>query len=121
MRVKIVDDLCRGQSWLGVMIIHLMTEHCRNAENWEKVFKLEPSNPTTGVVQTVDLKVTINGVEVKFENFVKELERQHNDMLEKAAKELLPARSQKLMDMIEEAGRLIDHEIETTFPGRKAW
>ena len=119
MKVNIVD-LCRGNSWLGIMVISLMTEHCRNAENWEKVFKLEPRRPE-GVTQTVDLKITINGVEVKFENFIKELEKQHNEMLEKAAKELLPARSQKLMNMIEEAASLIDHEIETTFPGRKAW
>lgn len=119
MKVNIVD-LCHGNSWLGIMVIHLMTEHTTNAENWEKVFKLEPRRPE-GVTQTVDLKMTINGVEVKFEHFIKELERQHNDMLEKAAKEMLPKRSEKLMALIEEAGRLIDDEIEMSFPGRKVW
>lgn len=121
MKVNLVD-LCRGdRNWLGIMIISLMTEHCKNAEKWDETFKLEPRRPDEGVTQTVDLKVTINGVEVKFEHFVKELERQHNVMLEEAAKELLPKRSEKLLALIEEAGRLIDDEIEASFPGRKAW
>lgn len=118
--VKQNTDYKLRDTWLTILVMHLMTEHTQNAEKWNEVFgiKLAPGKVEN---DEVELKITINGVEVKFESFIKHLEETHNQMLEETAKELTTRRCQNLLSIIAEAERLINDEIEQDFPGRKVW
>ena len=123
MKINLVEhntDHKLRNTWLTILVMQLMTEHTSNAEKWNEVFgiKLAPGKVDNDVVE---LKITINGVEVKFEKFIKHLEETHNQMLEETAKELVTKRCQKLLSIVEEAERLINDEIEQDFPGRKVW
>lgn len=123
MKINLVEhntDHKLRNTWLTILVMQLMTEHTSNAEKWNEVFgiKLAPGKVDNDVVE---LKITINGVEVKFEKFIKHLEETHNQMLEETAKELVTKRCQKLLSIVEEAERLINNEIEQDFPGRKVW
>ncbi len=124
MKVRLYDMIKartsdREDDWLPILVMHLMTEHTKNSDDWFKVFGIKPLAELDE--QTLDLRVTVNGVEVKFESFVKELQRQYCNMLEGQAKEMMTARCNKLAELVEEAGRLINDEIEAEFPGRKVW
>lgn len=123
MKINLIEhntDHKLRNTWLTILVMQLMTEHTSNAEKWNEVFgiKLAPGKVDNDVVE---LKITINGVEVKFEKFIKHLEETHNQMLEETAKELVTKRCQKLLSVVEEAERLINDEIEQDFPGRKVW
>ena len=72
-------------AWTSHLIYNVMTEHTRNASNWEEVFKFDPNNPE------VEIAITVNGVEVPFEHFIKELEIQHTSMLAEEAKKMIDA------------------------------
>jgi hypothetical protein len=122
MKIKLVEQVTgiNHNTWLTILVMHLMTEHTSNAEKWNKVFgiKIEPGQPGE---DEVDLKITINGVEVRFESFIKHLEETHGEMLEEAAKELISKRCQNLLNVVQDAERLLSDEIDKDFPGRTVW
>lgn len=116
MKISVED--CTRDRWLSIMVMHLMTMHARGGDEFLKTFNITPGDLRP---DAVDLRVTINGVEVEFENFVKELELQHNSMLEATAKSLFSRRSLRLFELIDEMEQLVNTEIEESFPGKKVW
>lgn len=117
MKIKIEDVI--KHNFLGIAVMHIMTEHARE-KDFCKVFNVVP-----GANSDVEVKMTINGVEVDFGHFIKELERQHNDLVERDAKEAMRARVSMMLDRLNEiigqAEQNIIDEIEETFPGKKVW
>jgi hypothetical protein len=93
MKIKLVEQVTgiNHNTWLTILVMHLMTEHTSNAEKWNKVFgiKIEPGQP--------------------------------GEMLEEAAKELISKRCQNLLNVVQDAERLLSDEIDKDFPGRTVW
>ncbi len=111
MKIK-TEDVTRND-WLSIMVMHLMTEHAKTTEDFMKVFKIEP-----GMNSDIDLQIRINGVEVDFGLFMKELQRQHEEMLTKRAHELLRERGLNgIHDIISDLEKNIEDKIEEVFPG----
>jgi hypothetical protein len=125
MKIKLREMLTGPErdSWLSHLVMHIMTEHTKNAEDWCKTFGLKPiveGQPE----QHVDLKITINGVECKFEYFVKLLEQQHDDMLERRTNEKLRNLGLgELHQIVADLEKNIEKKIEEVFPGfrRSEW
>ena len=118
MKVKV--ERITKHDFLGVAVVHMMTEATKNTEDFCKKF-----NVVAGANSEVDLVLTVNGVEVNFEHFMKQLERQHNTMVEESAKEQLKEKTFNMLDrlntILKQAEEAVTEEIETTFPGRKVW
>lgn len=109
MKINLVK-LAGERSWLSQFIYHVMTEHTVNANNWKKVFKIE--NVATS---EVEVKVTVNGVDVPFESFIQQLEEQHNEMLTAQAKKLIEKNFnsliEKLQKMQEDAVLKLEYDV----------
>lgn len=118
MKVKV--ERLVTHDFLAIAVMHMMTEATPKTEDFCKKF-----NVVAGANSDVDLVLTVNGVEVNLEHFMKELERQHNTMLEDRAKELLKDKTfnmiDRLTEILKQAEEAVTEEIETTFPGRKVW
>jgi hypothetical protein len=107
-----VEDLTK-HNFLAIAVIHIMTEETRNTNDFIERFKLVP-----GGNSDVEIDIKINGVEVNFQHFMNELERQHSDMLTKRAHELLKENGvSKLQDIISDLEKNIESKIEEVFPG----
>ncbi len=101
--------------FLAIAVMHMMTEETRNTNDFLEKFKIVP-----GADSPVDLRLTINGVEVDFGHFMNELERQHETMLKHCAREFLKDNGlDSLYETLEALKRNIDEKIEDVFPGFK--
>lgn len=119
LRVKFkVEDLVK-HDFLSIAVIHIMTEETRNTNDFCEKFNLVP-----GGNSEVEIDIKINGVPVNFKHFMDELERQHGEMLERQAQDLLKEKGiGKLHDIISDLEKNIERKIEEVFPGfrRDEW
>jgi len=68
-------------NWLYSFIVNVMTTHTPNARDWDQTFHITNNE--------VEVKLTINEVEVPFDSFLLLLEKAHGKMIEKEAKDLI--------------------------------
>jgi hypothetical protein len=78
-------------TWRAHAIWHTMTAHCKNANKWAEVFGIR-SVQDGGNEQEVEVKVTINGVQVPFESFMDHVSSQSDDMVRAAARQMFDER-----------------------------
>lgn len=111
MKIKVADIV--KEDWLSKVAIILMTDQAKSSgSDFLKMFNVEP-----GMNSDVELKVSINGVEVEFSNFMKVLEEQHEQMLIDKANELIKERGvSKLHDLIDSLEVSMQEKIEQLFP-----
>jgi hypothetical protein len=113
-----VEDLTK-HNFLAIAVMHLMTEETPKTEDFCQKFNIVP-----GGNSDVDVDIKINGVPVNFQRFMDELERQHDDMLQRQAHALLKENGvSKLQDIISDLEKNIERKIEEVFPGfrRDEW
>lgn len=114
-------SIMRNNDFLSVAVWGMMCARGGNkAEEIAKLFGITP-----GEEYEVDLKLTANGVELDFKEFMNTLKHQHNDMIERDAKDQIRARVSMMLDhlneIVQEAERLALEEVEETFPGKKVF
>lgn len=90
---ELIDHHMR--SWISVFVYQLMSEHTENADDWKQVFGMNDQTE-------VEICVTVGGVEVPFDSFIKMLEEQHDKLLAEKAKELIAGSFGSLIQTLSE-------------------
>lgn len=114
MKLKITDHLRDMNDVVGWAFIQSMLAW--EEKNPRVKHEDSPFHSTDGILE---VRLTVNGVEVPFDCVLEEYGRQMDQMIEEKAASLLKSRASKMMDILSR----MEHELEATaeelFP--KTW
>ena len=97
-------DSHRFKDWRFNFLLHVLTEHTKNADDWKEKLGIDLSQRPT----MIDMKVTVNGHEVPFDKWIEHMEKAYSDMLEVHAKKFLSEKVSKIQYLLSR----LEHEAE---------
>lgn len=110
---KLSDNDRHGRStdWRYEFLLTIMGLHTENACHWKEAFGVDISQHPI----MLDVKITVNGVEMPFDKYIEYLEKCYSDMLERHANELINEKFNKLRESIEKLEREANHALAESF------
>ncbi len=108
MTMFTVDDIVgpRADNWLSVFILGVMTDNTKEGEDFLGKFKIEHGKGD----RKVDVRLTVNGVEVDFAGFLKRLETSYDEHVARRAIQILEEKCGVVTDVLY---RLTEHVKRT--------
>lgn len=111
------DRRSHEQDWHFRFLFGVMTAHAQNFNDWKEAFNIPQINSGSNEDIVVDVKVTINGVEVPYHDFIARLEAGYEACCEERARELVKEKFGDIEGKMYELGQAIDASIDEAFPG----
>lgn len=101
-----IEEVTRHNDWVSVFLIGVMTDSTEGGDDFLAKFKIEHGRPD----RDLDVRVTVNGVDVDFRGFLKRLESSYEEHVARRAIELLEERcgsvTEALHKLTEHVGRV---------------
>lgn len=105
-----IDDLVNNNTFISHLFLECVSEPVNEGED---LIKSITSKPNYSVEDKVDIQLTINGVEVKIDPFLDNLERNFNRLVDKKAQkkfdEIFPEIN---MDLIQEMTEKVESVVD---------
>lgn len=98
------------KSWQYLFLLSIMTDHTPNCNDWQKALGVDIKNPPI----TLDVKITVNGVEMPFDHWMKRLEERHYENVKREAKKLIDEKLDVVQDKLYKLGLELDEVISQT-------
>ena len=98
---KLFDDNRHERDWRYSFLLNIMTDHTPNCYHWKEAFGVDVMERPT----MIDVKVTVNGVEMPFDKWMDMLEKSYADTLERHAKKLLEDKLGKIQETLSKVER----------------
>lgn len=96
------------ESWMYSFLMHVMTEHTKDCREWKNTLNADIADE----VMPLEVKVTINGVEVPFESFIDGLKEAYNKNLQETASSILQEKFSNLTETLFKAEREIEWRLQ---------
>lgn len=93
---KFTIDQVTGHNTLSVFLMSVMTDSTKRGEDFLAKFQIEHGREP----RELDVRLTVNGVEVDFEQFIKRLERDYDEYVKRDAKKLLSEKCETIENVL---------------------